>query len=52
MPVSIIVRVPVAIVQVGCVILTTGVAGTSGCAVTTAVVDALVQPAAVLIITL
>ena len=51
-PVDVTVMVPVAIEQVGCVTLATGVAGVAGCAFTTAVVAAVIQPAAVLMVTL
>ena len=49
---AVTVIVPVAIEQVGCVTLATGVAGVAGCAFTTAVVAAVIQPAAVLMVTL
>ena len=44
--------VPVAIAQVGCVILIAGAAGVTGCAFTVTVVATLIQPAAVLAVRL
>ncbi len=50
-PVEVTVIVPVAVEQVGCVIVTCGVAGVCGWAVTTADCDALTHPACDLIVT-
>ena len=51
-PVDVTVIVPVTIEQVGSVTLATGVDGVAGCAFTTAAVAAVIQPAAVLMVTL
>ena len=51
-PVDVTVIVPVAVEQVGCVILATGFVGVAGCALTTAAVAALIQPPALFTVAL